>query len=204
MISRLGAVVAVVLVVAASSEASAKFMTQSLTFAGPGVGTPRIVNAQRFINWMAGATLFRGGQRRSARPSATGPSYALQYTFAVGDGNGKHVDTIHQRLYPWASPRPVVFTPRRQKIAMSYGGVRVPGGWFTVSPRTLRRLEARGLPDDPPQAAAAPEKQARTSSAATPIGAAAFGAVVLGSLLLVWSAGMACRACRGRLRSRRI
>jgi hypothetical protein len=192
--------VVAVLVVGVSAEASAKFMTESLTFAGPDVGETRIVHPQRFIDGMVSATVFRGRLGRSARPSSTGPSYALEYAFAVGDENGQHVDTIHQRLYPWASPHPVVFTPRRQKIAMSYGGVRVPGGWFTVSRETLRRLQAKGLPEQPPQAAARVGEHARTrSAAAMPIGAAALVAVALGSLVLLWSARV---AHRGRLRSR--
>jgi hypothetical protein len=85
-------------------------------------------------------------------PRIDRPAYLLEYDFGVSDGKGSRTETIRQTFYPFAEGGPVVFTPRHQKIDMSYGPVHFFSGWFEVPGRVVQKLHAMGLPDGPPEA----------------------------------------------------
>jgi hypothetical protein len=137
--------------VAASGTAAAKFASSSLTIDGPGMASPGTVHARRFIDRVSIATLDGTDRLRAERPLSTGPAYVLEYGFGVGDEYGSRTETIRQVLYPFAAGGPVVFTPRRQRIDLSYGPVRFAPGWFEVPRWVLPKLERAGLPHKRPE-----------------------------------------------------
>jgi hypothetical protein len=150
---------------AGSGPAAAKFISHSLTIDGPGMASPATIREQRSINRMYSAILVGPQRIRADRPQSRGPAYQLEYGFVVSDANGGRVETVRQTLYPFAAGGPVVFTPRRQRIDMSYGPVRFAHGWFEVPGRILHKLEQAGLPDTPPQPDPAPAAPARLNPA---------------------------------------
>jgi hypothetical protein len=153
---RLKIVIAIgALLVADSGTAAAKFASYSLTIDGPGMTSPAAIHQRRAIGRVSIATLVGTNRTRIERPRSRGPAYLLEYSFGVSDANGARTETIRQTLYPFAPGRPVVFTPRRQKIDMSYGPVRFEAGWFEVPQWVIRMLEDEGLPQTPPEPDAA-------------------------------------------------
>src|ERR1043165_2351528 len=64
-----------------------------------------------------------------------GPRYEITWTVPSSSA-------LHQDLYPYATPSPVTYMPRGQRIY----GRPVQGGWFTGSPRLQRVLVAVGMP----------------------------------------------------------
>jgi hypothetical protein len=141
--------------VAASGTAAAKFASYSLTIDGPGMDSPGAIHQRRAIGRVSVATLIGTNRTRIERPRSRGPAYRLEYSFGVSDANGSRTETIRQTLYPFATGGPVVFTPRRQRIEMSYGPVRFAAGWFEVPRWVIRTLEGEGLPQTPPEPDAA-------------------------------------------------
>jgi hypothetical protein len=153
---RLKIVIAVgAVLVALSGTAAAKFATYSLTIDGPGVASPTAIEQRREIGRLSVATLIGTNRTRIERPRSRGPAYLLEYSFGVSDENGSRTETIRQTLYPFASGGPVVFTPRRQKIGLSYGPECFESGWFEVPQWAMRTLESVGLPQTPPEPDAA-------------------------------------------------
>jgi hypothetical protein len=154
-------------VVALSGTAAAKFASHRLTIDGPGMTSPTTINQRRVIDRVSIATLLGTRRSRTARPASTGPSYLLEYDFGVSDEKGSRIETIRQTFYPFAEDGPMVFTPRHQKIDMSYGPVHFVSGWFEVRGRVMQKLRAMGLPDSPPKdgpaAVAAPRLDPPTS-----------------------------------------
>jgi hypothetical protein len=146
------------LLVAASGTAAAKFASYNLTIDGPGMASPAPIHQRRAIGRVSIAMLIGTNRTRIERPRSRGPAYLLEYSFGVGDANGSRTETIRQTLYPFATGGPVVFTPRRQKIDMSYGPVRFAAGWFEVPQWVMQTLEGAGLPQTPPEPDAAPAR----------------------------------------------
>src|SRR5262245_18745919 len=84
----------------------------------------------------------------SERPGGSlGPKYVMTYT--VPGPNGED-DVLHQDVYPYAEPRPVVFTQHGQAFFV-YQTTR--GGWFVAKPSLKSALVAAGLPSSPPVSA---------------------------------------------------
>jgi hypothetical protein len=163
-------------VLAVPGTAAAKYVAVDLALSGPGTGGPQVTESRRLIDRVSttllidrvSVPLLTDTRARAGRPESTGPAYLLAYTFGVGDAHGSHTETIRQLLYPFAAGGPVVFTPRRQKIAMSFGPVRFAPGWVEVPPSIVHKLERVGLPDEPPAGApvalASPQLESSGSS----------------------------------------
>jgi hypothetical protein len=138
-------------VMALSGTAAAKYASYKLTVDGPGMPSPGTIRDRGVIDRLSNETLEGTELARVDPPPSSGPAYLLEYAFAVGDEKGGRLETIRQTLYPFAAGGPVVFTPRRQKIDMSFGPVRFTSGWFEVRGSVLRELRGIGLPDSPPE-----------------------------------------------------
>jgi hypothetical protein len=147
--------------VAASGTAEAKFTSYRLTIDGPGMGSPGTIHERRSIDRVSMATLVGTHRTRTERPQSPGPAYLLEFGFGVSDENGSRSVTIRQTLYPFAAGGPVVLTPRRQKIDMSYGSAHFAPGSFQVLSWVLHRLERVGLPHTPPEPDPDPTTPAR-------------------------------------------
>jgi hypothetical protein len=113
------------------------------------------------------------------RPKGSlGPKYSIEYNVPGPEGDAF---TIHQDLYPYATPSAVTYMKPGQDIFELPGGTR--GGWFTDS--TLKdQLVALGLP-----------KSATAAEAASSAGFFSTGrlGVLLVVLLLVGSAAVVMR-----------
>jgi hypothetical protein len=152
-------VLSTLLLVVGSSTAAAKYASHSLTVDGPRMGSPGVIRERRSIDRVSVAMLVGTDRIRVERPRSTGPAYLLEYAFGVGDEDGSRTETIRQSIYPFAVSGPVVLTPSRQKIDLSYGPVRFAPGWFEVPRWVMQKLEGLGLPHAPPEpgpASAAP------------------------------------------------
>jgi hypothetical protein len=77
-------------------------------------------------------------------PAARGPAYELRVELA-GDGWS---ESLSRRLYPYASDRPLVFTPAESVVQTR--GVRMlrhpQGLWWSAPPTLLGILRSHGLP----------------------------------------------------------
>jgi hypothetical protein len=166
---------------------SAKTAAVRLTLSGPGTEGPQVTKDRQMIDSITLA-LLEGDDAIDGSPESTGPAYHLRYKFAVADANGSHTETIRQSLYPFAAGGPVVFTPRRQKIAMSYGPVRFAPGWFEFPPTVVRRLGRLDLPDEPPSVTAPvalASPQVESSGPPVPL-FLGLGAALTGAVVLAW------------------
>jgi hypothetical protein len=152
--------IAAALVVLIASPAEAKYTVEQLRIDGPGMEEPFVIKRSMRLNVMSSATLWsakvipsccgHGDRGRIEKPSDLGPAYELEYRFGVGDNNGSSTQYARQLFYPFAAVGPVVFTPRGQKIELSFGDERFAGGWFKLDERMLPELEKLGLPATPP------------------------------------------------------
>jgi hypothetical protein len=158
-----------------------------VTITGPGMEEPTLIKRQLLVNVMSNATLVSSvtprviARRFSEPPADLGPAYELEYRFVAGDNDGTSVQFARQRLYPFASGGPVVFTPRDQKVEMSFGNERFLPGWFEVDERVLPSHETLGLPDSPP----AQVEEPTTSTPAAPAPSSSPWPLVTAVLFLV-------------------
>ena len=138
-------------VVAVSGTAAAKYVSTKLTIDGPGMPSPVTIRNRGVIDRMSTETLDGALRARVAPPRSTGPAYMLEYHFGVGDKNGSRTEVIRQAYYPFAEGGLVAFTPRHQRIDMSFGPVRFAPRWVEVGDWAVQKLRAMGLPNSPPE-----------------------------------------------------
>ena len=82
----------------------------------------------------------------SSRPKGDlGPKYTITYTVPGPDND---VFTIHQDVYPYATPAPVTYLKPGQKIF----DMETRGGWFQADSRLKETLVSAGLPARAPTA----------------------------------------------------
>jgi hypothetical protein len=177
----------VLLALALPATASAKGPSQAL-IVGPGVPPIRVSGAEgsstpfwRLVETTGWFQAAWGTSTLSQTPPAgrLGPRYEITWTVPSSSA-------LHQHLYPYATPSPVTYMPRGQRIY----GRPVQGGWFTGSPRLQRVLVAVGMPARAPVEDAAPtHKAAAPARPSTDSGPPVGVLVAIAAIVLLVAAG---------------
>jgi hypothetical protein len=142
------------------SPAGAKGLEQTLTIvAGPGFKRPLILEREEWGIPRSGsspqAVVIEGllGDPKLDRSPADllGPAYEIHYQLSVYDprADWPFLTLVRQRLYPYATPVPVTYTPQ-QFWRNPHGSNRVEAGWQRFPPPLVERLQRLGLPERPP------------------------------------------------------
>jgi hypothetical protein len=150
---------------------SAKGIDQTLAIvSGPGLDRPLILEREE---WSQAVVIGRliGDSPEVSRPPADrlGPAYEVHFQLSVPRDGWPSLTLIRQRLYPYATPAPVTYTPL-QFWRNPFGSNRIEPGWQVFPPTMVEELQRFGLPERPPiPSGPAP------AGAAIPLGLAAVG-----------------------------
>lgn len=160
-IARIAAAVAASAVALLPIPAGAKGLEQSLAIvSGPGLDRPLILERDQWGIPRSGSSpqavvierLIGGSPKASRSPAGRlGPAYEIHYQLSVYDPRADWpvLTLVHQRLYPYAAPMPVTYTPP-QFWRNPFGSNRVRAGWQPFPPQLIERLQRLGLPERPP------------------------------------------------------
>jgi hypothetical protein len=155
------------------SPVAAKGIDQTLAIvSGPGLAHPLILEREEWSQALLIGYLI--GDSPEVRPSPSdrlGPAYEVHIQLSIYDPRADWpiLSMVRQRLYPFATPAPLTYTPP-QFWRNPFGSDRMDSGWQAVPPTLVEQLQRFGLPERPPiPTGPAP------AGAALPLGLAAVG-----------------------------
>jgi hypothetical protein len=133
------------------SPAAAKGIDQTLAIvSGPGLDHPLILEREE---WSQAVVIGRliGDSPEVSRPPADrlGPAYEVHLQVSVPRDGWPSLTLIRQRLYPYATPAPVTYTPL-QFWRNPFGRNRIEPSWQVFPPTMVEQLQRFGLPERPP------------------------------------------------------
>jgi hypothetical protein len=143
------------------AAAGAKGLQHDLTIvSGPGLAHPLILDNEEWgvpQDWRSPQAVviegLLGAYPKASRPPAKGglgPAYEVHYQVAAFSSiQWPGPSIVRQRLFPFASPGPVTFTPR-QFWRNPSGPNRIEPGWQRFPVALVERLQRYGLPEHPP------------------------------------------------------
>jgi hypothetical protein len=146
--------------------ATAKGLEQTLAIvSGPGLEPPLILQHDQWgiphsESSPQAVVIGRliGDHPKVSQPPAgrLGPAFEIHYQLSAYDPQADWpvLSLVHQRLYPYATPGPVTYTPP-QFWRNPFGPNRIEPGWQRFPSALVERLQRFGLPEQPPVAPAA-------------------------------------------------
>jgi hypothetical protein len=153
------------------TSVSAKGIDQTLAIvSGPGLARPLILEREEWSQALVIGKLIGDPPEVSPSPAdRLGPAYEVHIQLSVPRGNWPILTMVRQRLYPYATPAPLTYTPA-QFWRNPSGPNWIEPGWQVFPPTMVEQLQRFGLPERPP----IPTGPAPTG-AAIPLGLAAVG-----------------------------
>jgi hypothetical protein len=113
--------------------------------------------------------------RDSRPPGDLGPKYTITYTVPGPEGE---TFVLHQDVYPYATPKPVTYMVRGQKVFR----IETRGGWFVAGSRLKDVLVSAGLPEVAPSGSSSNDG---ALSSAELLGALAAATLLLGAAAVI-------------------